>query len=548
MSSSTFSRSERKLPVTSRPSLSTQSARSARLARCRRWRSAGRPARLNGRAARRRSCRNLARRELQDHLVDGDALALASRRCCATTPSCVGDEDVLHLHRLDHGEPLAGTHRLPGLRPRRRPAGPASATAGTCDRSGGALNGISASQLGGARRQHADLDLRAVVGDAQRQRRALDLGAERRAVDAAVDRDRRRSGLANAIAARPAGERRRRYVAAVDAHRRPASARRAPSASTSTTTNCSPSLQLVAGQLAADARRARQQAAVRTRPRARAGSRGRRARPRPRRNPCGYSSAMKPVLKSPAAKRGCAEQRRLERDVARRCRGSRSALSASRIVAIAVAAVGAAGDQLGDHRVVVHRDLAAFVDAGVDAHAGVPGAVGAPATSVCAGGWNVTSRPVVGRKPRNGSSALMRHSIAQPLARDRRACVNGSFSPAATRIICSTRSSPVIALGHRMLDLQPRVHLEEVEALVLADDELDRAGRLVVHRLGQRHRLLAHRLARRRRRGTGAALPRSPSGGGAGSSTRAPTGRRSCRARRRAPGSRCGAAPRRTSR
>ena len=31
-------------------------------------------------------------------------------------------------------------------------------------------------------------------------------------------------------------------------------------------------------------------------------------------------------------------------------------------------------------------------------------------------------------------------------------------------------------LGHRMLDLQPRVHLQEIEALVLAGDELDRAG------------------------------------------------------------------------
>jgi hypothetical protein len=51
-------------------------------------------------------------------------------------------------------------------------------------------------------------------------------------------------------------------------------------------------------------------------------------------------------------------------------------------------------------------------------------------------------------------------------------------------------------LGDRVLDLEPRVHLEEVEALVLADDELDRSRRLVVHRLGERHRLLAHRLAR----------------------------------------------------
>ena len=103
--------------------------------------------------------------------------------------------------------------------------------------------------------------------------------------------------------------------------------------------------------------------------------------------------------------------------------------------------------------------------------------------------------------------------------------------------------------GHRMLDLQAGVHLEEVEALVRsADDELDRAGGLVVHRLGQRHRLLAHRLARRRveerRRRLFdhllvAALDRA-------FALMQVDG--SCRGCRPAPGSRCGAAPRRTSR
>ena len=43
-----------------------------------------------------------------------------------------------------------------------------------------------------------------------------------------------------------------------------------------------------------------------------------------------------------------------------------------------------------------------------------------------------------------------------------------------------------------MLDLQPRVHLQEKEALVLAGDEFDGAGGIVVHGLGQRDRLFAH--------------------------------------------------------
>ena len=54
----------------------------------------------------------------------------------------------------------------------------------------------------------------------------------------------------------------------------------------------------------------------------------------------------------------------------------------------------------------------------------------------------------------------------------------------------------MIELGHRMLDLQAGVHLEEEEAAVLARDELDRAGRVVPDRLGERDRLLAHGAAR----------------------------------------------------
>src|ERR1700737_1516432 len=46
--------------------------------------------------------------------------------------------------------------------------------------------------------------------------------------------------------------------------------------------------------------------------------------------------------------------------------------------------------------------------------------------------------------------------------------------------------------GDGMLDLQPRVHLEKIKALVLAGDEFDRAGRIVFHGFCERDRLLAH--------------------------------------------------------
>ncbi len=47
-------------------------------------------------------------------------------------------------------------------------------------------------------------------------------------------------------------------------------------------------------------------------------------------------------------------------------------------------------------------------------------------------------------------------------------------------------------LGHRMLDLQPRIHFEKVEIALAIDDELDRAGRAVIDGASQRHRLRAH--------------------------------------------------------
>src|SRR6266700_3916800 len=47
-------------------------------------------------------------------------------------------------------------------------------------------------------------------------------------------------------------------------------------------------------------------------------------------------------------------------------------------------------------------------------------------------------------------------------------------------------------LGHGMFDLQPRVHLEKIEALVLPCDEFDGARGIVVHGLCKRYRLFAH--------------------------------------------------------
>jgi hypothetical protein len=120
-------------------------------------------------------------------------------------------------------------------------------------------------------------------------------------------------------------------------------------------------------------------------------------------------------------------------------------------------------DQLGDHRVVVHRDLAALVDAGVHAHAVSSG-----------GGAYFTEAPgrrqEVAERILRVDAALHRPAVARDLRLRERQLLAGRHADHQLDQV-----QPGDALGDRVLDLQPRVHLEEVEALVAADDELDRA-------------------------------------------------------------------------
>jgi hypothetical protein len=100
-------------------------------------------------------------------------------------------------------------------------------------------------------------------------------------------------------------------------------------------------------------------------------------------------------------------------------------------------------DQLGDHRIVVHRDFAAVVDAGIDTDM----------ARIFLRRRNLTRRPVDGRKPRNGSSALIRHSIAQPSIFTS-AWVSGSFLAVghANHLLDQVESGD--QFGDRVFDLQ----------------------------------------------------------------------------------------------
>jgi hypothetical protein len=174
-------------------------------------------------------------------------------------------------------------------------------------------------------------------------------------------------------------------------------------------------------------------------------------------------------------------------------KASRAAACAS----IAASRVSAVRDQLGDHRVVPDRDLAALVDAGVVAHRD------AAATALL--------RRPVGRQPSGRRQEVARRVLGIDAALDRPA---GELHVGLLQLQRLARRDPDHLLDqidagdqfrHRMLDLQPRVHLEEEEAAVLPGDELDRARAVVADRLRQRDRLFAHllsgRLVEQRRRG-----------------------------------------------
>ena len=179
------------------------------------------------------------------------------------------------------------------------------------------------------------------------------------------------------------------------------------------------------------------------------------------------------------------QQRRLECDVRRDAadheRVQRLAHAGDRLVACRAVA-----DQLGDHRVVVHRHFAALVDAGIDAHLS----------------RNLRRRDELDEPPAGRQEAAQRilgvdAALDRPagaldvLLRELQPLAGGDADHQLDEV------EPGDELGHRVLDLQPRVHLQEVERPVLADDELDRPGGLVLDRAGELHRLLAHRLARR---------------------------------------------------
>ena len=85
----------------------------------------------------------------------------------------------------------------------------------------------------------------------------------------------------------------------------------------------------------------------------------------------------------------------------------------------------------------------------------------------------------------------MRHSIAAP-RRVTLGLIESERLPGRDAHHLAHQIEPGDELGDRMLDLEPRVHLQEVEALVLAQQKLERPRREVADRFRALHRDFAH--------------------------------------------------------
>ena len=148
-------------------------------------------------------------------------------------------------------------------------------------------------------------------------------------------------------------------------------------------------------------------------------------------------------------------------------------------------AIRAVGAHLGDQRVVEQRDVAALDDARIDPDALARGLQVALEPT---GRGQKAARRVLGVDP-----GLDRPAVLPDVVLGQRERLPGRD---AQHLLDQIEAG--CELGHRVLDLEARVHLEEIEAALGVDDALDRAGRAVADRARERHRLLAHRAPRRR--------------------------------------------------
>ena len=349
-------------------------------------------------------------------------------------------------------------------------------------------------QGGSTRRQHQRVEPRAVVGNANRQRifthPAFNLRGKRLTID----------GTANAGPAQmPAAtyfiaSRLRLYCAGarfdvVIGHQGAVSAVHSSCAQTQYH-KLFAHRQAVARQLPADARRTAQHAAVNV---------GRQGHQKVRvivRHVFSLEALAivfsdKTGIEITRHKLRVCQQRRLKRDVAADA-ANHKAIERLTHFGNRLKTVFTVDDELGNHRVVEHRNLAAVLHAGIDPHAvqlrGVGrkhGFFGRLKTHQAAGAGQKTAKRVFGIDAAFHRPAVTLHVLL--LKRQLFTCRHANHQ--------LHQVQPGNAFGHRVLHLKAGVHFQKVKALVFADYEFNRACALVVNSFGQLHGLLSHGLA-----------------------------------------------------
>ena len=142
-------------------------------------------------------------------------------------------------------------------------------------------------------------------------------------------------------------------------------------------------------------------------------------------------------------------------------------------------------DELGDHGVVVDRDLVAGPHTRFHAH--VPGFRGQGEMSDASGSWQKIPVRVLGVDARLDRVA----ADAQVFLGDRESFARGDPKLPFDQIEAGDH------FGDRVLDLKPRVHLHEMERPRAIDDELDGSRADIADGFRGRHRGLAHLAAAR---------------------------------------------------
>ena len=141
-------------------------------------------------------------------------------------------------------------------------------------------------------------------------------------------------------------------------------------------------------------------------------------------------------------------------------------------------------DEFRDHRIVVDRNLAALEHTGIVTHRhAIPFAFG--------------GRAIADQSPNRRCKITVR--ILRINAAFDRPAVELQIALFERKRLARRHADHLLdqidtgnKFGHRVLDLKARIHFQEIEAAVLAGDELHGAGAVVTHGFGECDRLFAH--------------------------------------------------------